>query len=275
VGWPIGHVAGTFVGHLGLACLRAYLAPPLVGMSLEYGSSLGTRVVKVGSYPQIPPSEDLLALFRAAMSNAEDLLDDAQALADAGRFPRAFSLAILAWEELSKGQLCLLATVLDEITRQEFWDRFRDHESKLGRVHAIASIMRPEPIPPLAEHVKAIMGQSRSTNNLKFRGFYVDYRRGKILLPSQIGKAAARKKIKEVRDALAYANAAFSVDSLDESIAQTRALARDVKDAFHSDPDRMAAALQQAMHSGSQEDLEALILGITDIPRDIDSPPSA
>jgi len=44
----------------------------------------------------------------------------------------------------------------------------------------------------------------------------VDYRRGKILLPSQIGEMAARRQIKVVRDALSLAEAAFSADSLDE-----------------------------------------------------------
>lgn len=202
------------------------------------------------------------------------MLADAQLLADAGRFPRAFSLAILAWEELSKGQLCILATLLDDITREEFWDRFRDHESKLGRVHAFASFMRPESIAPVAEHARAVMGQSKSTNNLKLRGFYVDYRRGKILLPTQIGETAARKKIKEIRRALVYANAAFSADSLDESIAQARVLVGSLKAAFHSDPDAMAAVLQQVLRGGSQDDLRVLLLGATDVPRNTDSSPS-
>ena len=72
-----------------------------------------------------------MALLRAAVSNAKDLLADAQLLVESGSFPRAFALATLSWEELSKGQLCLLAVMLDEITPEDFWQRFRDHQGKL------------------------------------------------------------------------------------------------------------------------------------------------
>ena len=53
--------------------------------------------------------------------------------------------------------------------------------------------MQSEPVGPVAEHSKKVMGQSKSTEELKERGLYVDYRRGKILLPSQISKRAALK----------------------------------------------------------------------------------
>jgi AbiV family abortive infection protein len=219
-----------------------------------------------GTYPPLPPRDDLLALLRAALSNAKDLLGDAQLLADAGSFPRALALAVLSWEELSKGQLCALATILPEITPEDFWERFRDHEGKLSRVHAFAAFMSSEPVGPVVEHATKVMGQSKSTADLKERGLYVDYRRGKILLPTQVGERAARKQIKTVREALAFADTAFSAASLDAMFAQADVLSGGLKNAMIAEPDATAAALQEALRGGSQADLQALVLRHATIP---------
>jgi len=88
----------------------------------------------------------------------------------------------------------------------------------------------------------------------------VDYRRGKILLPSQIGEMAARRQIKVVRDALSLAEAAFSADSLDENVAQVNAMVSGLRDEWLAEPDDLAAALQEAMRGGSQEKLQAMVL---------------
>lgn len=42
----------------------------------------GFQGVMLGHVPPIPPRDDLLALFRAALSNGNDLLDDALVLAE-------------------------------------------------------------------------------------------------------------------------------------------------------------------------------------------------
>jgi len=125
----------------------------------------------LGHVPPIPPRDDLLALFRAALSNGNDLLDDALVLADADRFPRAYALAVLAWEELSKAELCLMPLLLPEITPEDFWQRFRDHEGKLVRIYAFAAFMQAGPVGPVTEYVKKVMGLSRSTAKQKERGW--------------------------------------------------------------------------------------------------------
>jgi len=212
------------------------------------------------TYPPLPPRDDLLALFRAAVSNAKDLLGDAQVLADVGRFPRALALAALSWEELSKGYLCLLAVALPEITPEYFCEGFRDHEDKLSRVHAVATFMQPEPVGPLADYPKQIMGRSKSMAKQKLRSLYVDYRGGKIQLPSQISQRAARKQINFVREALAFTDTAFPTDSLDDAFAQLNLLFGGLKNAMIADPDATAAALQVAVRDGSQEEIQALVL---------------
>ena len=101
-----------------------------------------------------------------------------------------------------------------------FWKNFRNHEGKLSRVHASADFLRPEPIGSLEEHYKRAKRLSKSTQDLKERGLYVDYRRGKMLLPSQIGEMAARERIRVVREALAIADGAFYGDSIGVMFSQ-------------------------------------------------------
>lgn len=146
--------------------------------------------------PPLPSRADLLALMRATQANAKDLLGEAELLAGARRFPRALALAALSSEEVSKARLCLLAIILPELTPDYFWDHFRNHAGKLARVQVFADLLQPEPVGPVDEHVKKVVGRSKSTQDLKERCLYVDYRRGKILLPSQVTERAARKEIK-------------------------------------------------------------------------------
>jgi AbiV family abortive infection protein len=213
----------------------------------------------VSTYPPLPPRDDLEALIRAALANAKDLLNDAVLLVNSGSFPRALALATLSWEELSKADLCALAMVLPEITAEQFWSHFRDHEGKLIRVHALAGFMRPEPIGPISGYAKKIRGRSRSTQDLKERGLYIDYRQGKVLLPSQVTESAARKQIKNVREALAIADAAFSGESIEIMFTQLNPLLDPLRNAAVSQPEDVATALQEAIQGGSQEKLQVLI----------------
>jgi hypothetical protein len=85
-------------------------------------------------------------------------------------------------------------------------------------------------------------------------------RRGQIQLPSQISEAVARKQIKVVRQALAFADVAFSVDDPDEIFAQTNVLFGGLKNAMIVDPDATATAMREAVRGGSREQLQALVL---------------
>src|ERR1700735_697961 len=85
----------------------------------------------VTTYPPIPPHDDLLAIIRAAQANAADLLGDAELLADNERYSRAYALATLASEEVSKAEHCLWAICSTQMPSEEFWTNFRSHEGKL------------------------------------------------------------------------------------------------------------------------------------------------
>jgi len=60
--------------------------------------------------------------------------------------------------------------------------------TKLGRAHASAGFMHPEPVGPSLKYTKKVLEQSRSSANLKQRCLYVDYRRGQSLLPARLAR---------------------------------------------------------------------------------------
>ena len=130
--------------------------------------------------------------------------------------------------------------VLPEVTSDYFWENFRDHEGKLARVHAFAAFIQPKPIGSIEEWVDGFKALSKSTQNLKERSLYVDFRRGKILLPTQVTEKAARKQIKAVREALDFAERAFSGESVRMMFTQLN-------------PNATAAALQEAIRDGNQQ----------------------
>ncbi len=73
------------------------------------------------------------ALASATLKNSVDLLRDAEGLAVFGRFPRAFSLAVLAAEEFGKHMMCFGAVGRDKVDPEAwtvFWRRFVTHRPK-------------------------------------------------------------------------------------------------------------------------------------------------
>ena len=219
-------------------------------------------------YPPLPSRDDLLALLRAALTNAKGLLDDAELLADARRFPRALALATLSWEELSKADLCVPAAALTEITADYFWEHFRDHEGKLARVHAFGTFMQPKPLYPTEDWIRNINSMSKSSQNLKERSLYVDYRRGKILTPSQVTERVARKQIKAVREALIFAEKAFSEEPARMMFTELNSIAGPLKNSMIAEPDATAAALQEAIRDGSLARIQSLAAKYANVPDD-------
>lgn len=216
----------------------------------------------------IPPRDDLLALFSATEENAFALITDAETLVEAGRFPRAHALATLALEELGKGHLCLLAVVWPEMPPEEFWDDFRDHKGKLARAYDFDAFRRPEPYGTMTQHESKKKKFSSSGQSRKLSGLYVDYRRGKILRPSQITERVAREHVKDVGHSLIFSYMRFSpgeslVDTLMASKAKKEILDR--QDAAFGA--RLAEALRQAVLGGSKECLQELLhqAGLADV----------
>jgi AbiV family abortive infection protein len=221
--------------------------------------SIAAVILVCVTYPPVPPFDHLQTLFRAAMANAHDLLDDAELLMRAGSYPRAHALATLSLEEQSKGDMCMLAALVPEITPEHFWGDFRDHQSKLRLVHGLEVIAESEPIQSSGQWQTEAKGRSASSQAQKLRGLYVDYRKGRILLPSQIGERAARKQIKLAKETLTEVEHASS-DMDDEVLA---ALVGGIFHAIQGEPDATTAALDEFMRGGSPNALKELIIQAT------------
>jgi AbiV family abortive infection protein len=157
-------------------------------------------------------------------------------------------LATLAHEELGKAHVCLLAvTVPADFTREDFWGIFGDHERKLLRVHGFAALMRPGTLPPVAEIARRVQDSSAAAHELRLRGLFVGYRRGRVLLPGAITEKAARNKISQVHASLAFADEAFPVTGFDELLSEFASLTEPMRAATAADPDAVAVALREAL----------------------------
>jgi AbiV family abortive infection protein len=67
------------------------------------------------------------------MNNATELLSDAELMIERGRNSTAYFLAFTALEEISKSQLAA-DVYTGFIAEEEFWDVYRDHKQKVGRM---------------------------------------------------------------------------------------------------------------------------------------------
>lgn len=76
-------------------------------------------------------ASEVAAGILVAQSNAERLIEDAKILMEAGRYPSAAALAILAIEERGKVQILRrLALVSEERHVREAWREYRSHRAK-------------------------------------------------------------------------------------------------------------------------------------------------
>lgn len=126
-----------------------------------------------------------------------------------GRWPTAYSLAVLALEEAGKGWLCVIAILMPDEARPEFpfGDLDWDHKWKLGTAHGIADMLAfikggegaPANVIQAADELEEL---ARTEHDAKKRGFYADYRDGVIWRPSQITERQARRMVADVRDVL-------------------------------------------------------------------------
>ena len=161
-------------------------------------------VATLGEYGEGFPAGAVLAdsrpLALAAEANARELINDAEVLLAAGRWPRAYALAVLAYEEFGKGLMAMALvaahprarqpTRLRELTGDHRWKLMStyQHEAMVGGPEWEAELLKS---PELA----------RSANERKQRGFYVDFADdGSLRLPSEIGEDEARAQVASVRE---------------------------------------------------------------------------
>jgi AbiV family abortive infection protein len=138
-------------------------------------------------------------LALAAEANARELINDAEVLLAAGRWPRAYALAVLAHEEFGKGLMAMALLAAHPSARQpkRLRELTSDHRRKLMSTYQHeAMIGGPKWLVDVLRSPKL----ARRANERKQRGFYVDYSNdGSLRLPSEIGEDEAKAQVARVR----------------------------------------------------------------------------
>ncbi|MET8627946.1 AbiV family abortive infection protein [Kitasatospora sp. NPDC004669] len=148
----------------------------------------------------IPPVPEILRIIPAVINNADELLGDARTLLDAGRVPRAYSLAVLALEEFGKANLCISAIGANPDAK-DFWKAWRLHPSKLFETLGMQSLGSPLDGQSVVNRFTAIKAAANDTHGLKLSGLYVDYdETGQLQLPQAITREEAEAVIAEATD---------------------------------------------------------------------------
>jgi AbiV family abortive infection protein len=157
----------------------------------------------------VPDLDALGDLAIAAAQNARRLLTDAEIMIKRHRWPTAYSLAVLAFEETGKAWLCTVAMFIPDEFRHEFpfGAIMTGHLPKLQAAHGLtrmlAYIRGGEGAPAsILVAVGALEVLAQDDNRAKQRGLYADFTDGVVWNPSQVTEDEARSMAVVVRDVL-------------------------------------------------------------------------
>jgi AbiV family abortive infection protein len=148
---------------------------------------------------QIPHWQVFVQLALAAEENARELINDAEVLLAAARWPRAYALAVLAHEEFGKGLMAMALAAAHPNLRQpaRLHELTGDHIRKLISTYEHGAQVSP---PERWAEVWRSQELARSANERKQRGLYVDFADdGWLRLPSDVGEEEARAQVASVR----------------------------------------------------------------------------
>ncbi len=163
----------------------------------------------VGAKTRVPDVGALRDLAVAAGENARRLLDDTEILLKHGRWPTAYSLAVLAFEEAGKSWLCVITMLMQEELKDQvdFGGKSTGHLEKLQAARMMAGLLdfvkgRPRAAAAYLDALEALEELARQDNLAKQRGLYADFKDGIVSSPSQITQSMARDMVSVVRDVL-------------------------------------------------------------------------
>jgi AbiV family abortive infection protein len=156
----------------------------------------------------------------AAAYNAVGLFDDAELLSGAGRYPRAFTLAVLAVEEFGKAtSLVALAALPENLRSQAPVGRMLEwHQLKQVGGLLIAAVGFSErdraaarlaamPVAQMEQILEETDAFAESADRLKRRGLYMDLdREGQIRRPSEITEAEVSRQLARARQVASTAS---------------------------------------------------------------------
>jgi|SRR5579884_740373 AbiV family abortive infection protein len=206
----------------------------------------------------LPSPEEALDLLQAALSNARRLLDASTVLVEAGHAPPAYSLATLAFEEIGKAQMCILAMRRDPRSDtlpsfgpsgEGFWQAWGSHGPKIAFAQAFLTYAVRATESPGAGVAARLVDRARGENAQKMRGFYVDFDADGVHTPDEITEDQARQQIADVDAVLVFCERTWCGDD-----ARAKALARLGRPAETYELDaRVARAVEQDPSAAFQQ----------------------
>lgn len=146
------------------------------------------------------PHHKLHELYYSCMDNARDLLADAEFMIENRRFSTAFFLALTAYEEIGKGQICA-DFASDVVSRSEFESAFRDHGLKAAYNQRNVSLTKEEGWSAKLEYDRSsVQDLTRLRTAALYVGHDADY--GPLLPATAVAESAAREMVAEVYETL-------------------------------------------------------------------------
>jgi AbiV family abortive infection protein len=138
---------------------------------------------------------------RAAIQNAVDLQADAELLADRGRWPRTYALAVLAMEEIGKALTYVAAFLNPTMSPEELDKDVRSHTAKLVGTQAVLVMLGPDQdAPRIRDAVERAASLAHSSHDVKLCSLYVDLADdGTCRMPSEITEHEARQVVADLR----------------------------------------------------------------------------
>jgi AbiV family abortive infection protein len=216
----------------------------------------------------------------AAARNAQDLLYDAQVLAQAGCAARAYSLAALAVEEAGKASSLSILTMMPEdlrarapVARMLEW-----HQLKQAAGLFIAAVpcrvqeigprlvaMAPGELAQFLTVLTDLRASADEADSLKRRGLYVDVvRGGRIREPAEITEAEVINQLAQAAQATSAAGQllepetqALLVDPVAEMVELSRAAVSALAEASHARAPEAAADVVLKMVSNLRAQMGA------------------
>jgi AbiV family abortive infection protein len=193
----------------------------------------------------VPPTDDLVQLIRESLFNARDLLGSARLLLAHDQAGQAHALATLAFEEIGKSCICIIALVpippaaSPFPTPKHFWKALNRHEDKLTWARGVFSLLITEPTGPVLEIVERLNDDARAAHLVKLRGLYVDYEDDHVQTPRSIPHEDAERLIADVQVALDFNLEAWDHDEVSTRLQEMQAYSAELEGAF----DRIGAAI--------------------------------
>ena len=163
---------------------------------------------------------ELCAYAAAAADNAVGLFDDAELLSGAGRYARAYALAVLAVEEFGKATSLVALAALPENLRTQApvgqmlaWHQLKQVGGLLiaavgfSERDRAAARLAAMPVTQLEQILQETDAFAEDADRLKQRGLYMDVdREGRIRRPSEITEVEVSRQLVRARQVASTAS---------------------------------------------------------------------